>query len=80
MGRVGSDGRSPGQTSGDATAARRASDRSSKVQFMGPQDETLDRLLGRTEAEMGAAKTCSSWSLFSVLRAAYQTQTSDPTR
>jgi hypothetical protein len=47
---------------------------------MGPQAETLDRLLGRTEAELGAAKTRQGWSLFSVLRAAYQARASDPTR
>jgi hypothetical protein len=44
---------------------------------MGPQAETLDRLLGRTEAELGAAQNRRGWSMLSVLRAAYQTWASD---
>jgi predicted nucleotidyltransferase len=47
---------------------------------MGPQTETLDRLLGRTETELCAAKTRESWSLFAILRAAYRARTSDPKR
>lgn len=47
---------------------------------MGPQTETLDRLLGRTEAELCAAKTRQGWSLFAILRAAYRARTSDPKR
>ena len=42
--------------------------------------ETLDRLLGRTGAEPGAAKARSNWSLFSVLRPAHQARTSDTDR
>ena len=48
------------------------------IKFMGPQAETLDRLLGRTEAELGAAQNRRGWSLLSVLRAAYQTWAFDP--
>jgi hypothetical protein len=47
---------------------------------MGSPAETLDRLMGRTEAELGAAETRRGWSLFSTLRAAYQALSSDPNR
>lgn len=80
MGHIASDGRPSGQTLDDTAAAQEMSGRGDTIQFMGPQAETLDRLLGRTEAELGAAKTRQGWSLFSVLRAAYQARASDPTR
>jgi hypothetical protein len=80
MGRVDSDSEPSGQTSAAETAAGRVSDRNGTSQLMGPQTETLDRLLGRTETELCAAKTRESWSLFAILRAAYRARTSDPKR
>ena len=80
MGHIGSDGRPSGQTADGRAAAQEMSERGGAIQFMGPQAETLDRLLGRTEAELGAAKIRQGWSLISVLRAAHQAQAPDPNR
>lgn len=80
MGRVGIDSQPCGQPSTDGPVSPKVADRRGTSQFMGPQAETLDRLMGRTEAELGAAKTRRGWSLFSILRAAYQTRKSDPKR
>jgi len=80
MEQSGSESRPGGQTSGKEDSAQRPSEPCETIQFMGPQAETLDRLLGRTEAELGAAKTRSGWSLFSILRSAYQALSSDPKR
>ena len=77
MGHIASDGRPSGQTLDDTAAAQEMSGRGDTIQFMGPQAETLDRLLGRTEAELGAAQNRRGWSMLSVLRAAYQTWPSD---
>ena len=80
MGQSASDGRPSSQTPDGRPAAQKMSERGNTIEFMGPQAETLDRLLGRTEAELGAAKIRQGWSLFSVLRAVYQTRASDPNR
>jgi hypothetical protein len=80
MGHTGSESQPTDQISGDGDSAQRPSGRRATIQFMGPQAETLDRLLGRTEAELGAAQTRRGWSLFSILRAAYQALSSDPNR
>jgi len=80
MGRIGSDNRPCSHTPAEDSAAQQPRAHSDTSQFMGPQDETLDRLLGRTEAELGAAKKRSGWTLLAVLRAAYRARTSDPKR
>jgi hypothetical protein len=78
MGQLGSESQPSGQTPGDGDSAQRPSERRRTLSFMGPQAETLDRLLGRTEVELGVAKSRRGWSLFSILRAAYQALSSDP--
>jgi hypothetical protein len=77
MGHIASDGLPSGQTPDARAAAQNRSEQQGTIQFMGPQAETLDRLLGRTEVELGAAQSRRGWSLFSVLRAAYRTLASD---
>lgn len=51
-----------------------------KRQFTGSLDETIDRLIIRAEAELGATETRPEWRLFAILRAAYRAQTSEPRR
>ena len=80
MGRIGSDNRPCSRTPAAESAVPQPRARGDTSQFMGPQDETLDRLMGRTEAELGAAKKRSGWTLLAVLRAAYRARTSDPKR
>jgi hypothetical protein len=79
MGRIGSDNR-PCSTPAEESVVQQPRPSSDTSQFMGPQDETLDRLMGRTEAELGEAKKRSGWSLLAVLRAAYRARTSDSKR
>ncbi len=78
MGYITSDGRPSGQTADGRATAQSMSERRGTIQFMGPQAETLDRLLGRVEAELGAAQNRRGRSLLSVSRAAYQTWAADP--
>ena len=78
MGHIASDGRPSGQTLDDTAAAQEMSGRGDTIQFMGPQAETLDRLLGRVEAELGVEQNRRGWSLLSVLRTAYRTWAPDP--
>ena len=77
MAHIGPDGRPSGQIPDDRASVQSMSERSGTIQFMGPQAETLDRLLGRTDAKLGAAQNRRGWSMLSVLRAAYQTWASD---
>lgn len=80
MGRIGSENRPCSRKPAEESAVQQPKARSDTSQFMGPQDETLDRLMGRTEAELGEAKERRGWSLLAVLRAAYRARTSDPKR
>ena len=80
MGRVGSESPSCGGPPTEEVAGHQLGAHSGASQYLGPQAETLDRLLGRTEAELGAAMTRRSLSLYAILRANYRTRTSDPKR
>ena len=80
MGDTESESQPSGQTSGNGDSAQAPSERCGTSPLLGPPAETLDRLLGRTEAELGAAEARRGWSLFSTLRAAYQALSSDPNR
>ena len=79
MGDTESESQTPGQTSVDGDSPQPPSERCGTIPFMGSPAETLDRLLGRTEAELDAAETRRGWSLFSTLRAAYRALSSDRT-
>ena len=80
MGRVGSESPSFGGPPIEEVAGHQLGAPSGASQYLGPQAETLDRLLSRTEAELGAAMTRRSLSLYAILRANYRARTSDPKR
>lgn len=80
MGDTESESQPSGRESGDGDSAQAPSERRGTAPLMGPPAETLDRLLGRTEAELGAAGARRGWSLFSTLRAAYRALSSDQKR
>ena len=80
MGRVGSESPSCGGPPTEEVAGHQLGAHSGASLYLGPQAETLDRLLGRTEAELGAAMTRRSLSLFAILRANYRARTSYPKR
>ena len=68
------------QAVSEEPAGQRPRTHRDKRQFTGSQDETIDRLIIRAEAELGATETRPEWHLFAILRAAYRAKTSDPRR